>query len=249
MFRGKSFKQILTLAFVPFALLATTTTIHAKDVEIDTKDESEFIVEVGIDRSKENPLTIKLGDDLGFIIKDNMIPGDTIHKKIVFTNVLSETIEVNLESIVDMINEPSNYPLINVLDLTLSADGMKIFDGKLSETTDPVLTWMEVGGNDKLEIDVDIEFPLMSDNRYQDGKVETKWVFSTRADVPDDPDEEDEDDVEYIEVPNPELQEGEAGHNPEDVDTSDIFKNQVPVTAILVVGTLAVALVLSKKKK
>lgn len=198
--KNKSKLHRLILTLLMLATSFGSSLVFADDAVV--VDDAGYVIEVGVDRDKENPLVIKLGDQAEFNIDKKFTPGTVVKRNIVFNNILTEEIQVTIAEIKDLQVEDDDvkYPLSDVLELTLTVEGSEIYKGLLKDTTTPVLNWLTVPAGGSLIISVELEMPLLVDNSYQGSESETLWSFSTRADVPDDPEEEEDDEFDYVEV-------------------------------------------------
>lgn len=147
------------------------------DLEVDTRYEVDA----------EVPLTTEASTDV-FYVNKNINPGDILESSIIMTNQSTEeAIQMTISDIENLLGDDDiALALLDILILTIEADGRIIYQGPHSQTTQPVIAWIEVAPQDSIEVKITVEFPKEADNTYQNAPMKVLYKFESRLDIPDD---------------------------------------------------------------
>lgn len=212
----------------------------------------EYDLNLSIDYNTEETLPLTLAKDTDvFYFNANINPGDVFTASISVENESEESLQYTLSEIVNQLTDDEQAILLrDVINLQISIDGEVIYDAPCSDVTSPVTPWYTLESGETDVIEVEYTFDKTADNTYQAANMREKWIFQTRADVPeDDPDEGEP--ATIVNTPNTNSEASSAYENVQ-TGVKEESKNYTLIIGIIgvivAVGYITVEIIMRKKR-
>ena len=141
-------------------LCSTILPVHADEVEIMGTYSDMFELTTDGDSIFDIPI---------------MNPGDRWENKVEIKNSTGEKMEVRLSEVVNKIDDDMLY---NVLKIKIIINGELFYEGSYNNI--PQSQWIPVKNNEKVVIEVEMEFPGECGNEYQAKLLDSEWKFEAR---------------------------------------------------------------------
>lgn len=217
-----------------------------------SEEEKSYNLDVTIDfkREAELPLTMDRSTEV-FYFNGNINPGDKMYADIIVKNDSDKTLQYTLSEVKNVLEDDEQaILLLDVLNLKITEGETVMYDGTCADITSPVIPWITLEPGQSDTIDVEYAFDKWADNTYQGANMRQKWIFQTRADIPDDsePEEDGGPDAHRtdVSVPDGEREDVKTGVTEEKTNYTYVI---IGVGAVVAVGYIVFEVIRSKKAK
>lgn len=173
--------KVFITSLLTFSMIFTTA-VYAK-----TDEDKNFIIE----GNAEGLVTIPNEEE--FLVKENMVPGDSAYGTITLENNYDYPYRVYLRA--EDYENNTDLDLVEKLNLNLSIGERDIYKGDLHAQeglSEEVLIW-SLDPGEKLIIDAKVTLDGSTGNEYKNKYASVKWIFTAIRDIEDpliDPDED-----------------------------------------------------------